>query len=257
MSFALLATAVAGSAVIGAGASLYGANKQADAANNAANMSQQRYNQTRSDLIPYSTTGQQANSTLANLLGTSGNTSTAGYGSLAHQFGPNDLATNLAPGYDFALKQGAQATRNQDTPGAGALSGAALKDLIGFNTGMAQQGYQNAFNNYQTQQNNIYNRLSGLANLGENAAAGVGSVGANLANNQSSAIQNAGAASGQGAVNAAGQLSNGAYLSSLFSGGGAGSSAAANGLVPSASPALAGAGTGGTLTSAISAAGGA
>ena len=115
------------------------------------------------------------------------------YGFLTRQFSPADFLNNLDPGYQFQLQTGGQAIRNQDTPGVGALSGPALKDLMSFNQGMASTGYQNAFNRFTTQQNNIFSRLSAIAGLGQNAATQVGTSGTQLGTGMAQAQAAAGA----------------------------------------------------------------
>jgi hypothetical protein len=75
--------------------------------------------------------------------------------------------------------------------------------LIGYNQNMANTAFNNAFNQYQTQQGNIYNRLAGVANLGQNAASNSGAQGANLAASTAQSITNAGSAQAAGQVGAA------------------------------------------------------
>lgn len=119
-----------------------------------------------------------------------------GYGSLAAAFTPQDYLNNKDPGYDFQLQQGTQALRNAAGAGSGALSGAALKDLIGYNQDYASTGYQNAFGRFTTQQNNVYSRLSGLAGMGQASAGNVAAQGTALAGQQSQALQAGGTAAG-------------------------------------------------------------
>jgi hypothetical protein len=206
---------IAGAAVVGAGISAYGsmsaANTQADAQKNAAAQQYQMFNTIQGQEQPYMAAGNQATSRLSDLLGTSGNQGASGYGSLTSNFTPQDYLNNQDPGYQFRLQTGAQATRNADTPGVGSLSGAALKDLTTFNQGMAATGYQNAFSRYQAQNTNTYNRLTGLATLGQNAASNTGAQGTTLAGNAGSATAAAGGslASGTlGATNAASGAAN-------------------------------------------------
>jgi hypothetical protein len=94
---------------------------------------------------------------------------------------------------------------------------------MGFNQSMASTGYQNAFNRYNTTQNNIFGRLSGIAGLGQNAAANVGNNGTTLGTGvaQSQAAQGASLAGGQlGAANAvAGAAPSLGYLMSGYGGG--------------------------------------
>ena len=142
---------------------------------------------------------------------TAGVDSTAGgtvaSGQFTKGFSPTDFTNNLDPGYGFQLQQGGQAVRNADTPAQGALSGSALKDLMSFNQGLAATGYQNAYNRFQTTQNSIFGRLSGIAGLGQNAAANTGTVGTTLGTGiaQSQAATGAAQAGGQiGVSNAIG-----------------------------------------------------
>lgn len=132
------------------------------------------------------------------------------YGSLLQPFDVEQFYKYQDPGYGFRLQQGTQALRNAAGANSGALSGAALKDLLGYNQDMASQEYTNAFNRYQTQQGNIFSRLSDIARLGQSAAAGVGSAGTALAGNAGQAIANAGAAQGAGIVGAGNALGQGA-----------------------------------------------
>lgn len=151
-----------------------------------------------------------------------------GFGSMLKPF-DIDTFHKYSPAYQFQLGQGQQGVLNADSGNAGALSGAAQKDLIGYNQSMADTSFNNAFNQYNQQQNNIYDRLSGIAHLGQNAAANTGAQGTTLAGNQGSAIANAGAAQAAGQVGAAnaysGAVSNASYLPWLMkgsSGGGGG-----------------------------------
>ena len=132
------------------------------------------------------------------------------FGSLTKPFDAEEFYKYQDPGYWFRLQQGTQGLRNAAAAGSGALSGAALKDLLTYNQDMASQEYGNAFNRYQTTQGNIFSRLSDIARLGQSAAAGVGSAGTQLAGNAGQAISNAGAASGAGIVGAGNALASGA-----------------------------------------------
>lgn len=132
------------------------------------------------------------------------------YGSLTKPFDVEEFYKYQDPGYWFRLQQGTQGLQNSAAAGSGALSGAALKDLLTFNQDMASQEYGNAFNRYQTQQGNIFSRLSGIAQLGQNAASGVGAQGTQLTGQAGQALSNAGAAMGAGYVGAGNALGQGA-----------------------------------------------
>lgn len=132
------------------------------------------------------------------------------YGSFTKPFDVEEFYKYQDPGYWFRLQQGTQGLRNAASAGSGALSGAALKDLLTYNQDMASQEYGNAFNRYQTQQGNIFSRLSDIAHLGQSAAAGVGSQGTALAGQAGQNVYNAGSAAGAGIVGAGNALGQGA-----------------------------------------------
>lgn len=132
------------------------------------------------------------------------------YGSFTQPFDVEQFYKYEDPGYAFRLQQGAQAVQNGAAAGSGALSGAALKDLIGYNQDSASQEYNNSFNRYQTTQGNIFSRLMGIAQLGQNASTATGAQGTQLAGQAGQAISNAGTASGSGIVGGANALTGGA-----------------------------------------------
>jgi hypothetical protein len=143
------------------------------------------------------------------MYGTYGDQGDGQFGSLTKPFDVEEFYNYGDPGYAFQLQQGTQALQNSAAAGSGALSGAALKDLIGYNQQFAGSAYNDAFNRYQTQQGNIYSRLMGVSQLGQNSASGVGTQGVALAGNAGQAISNAGAAYGAGIVGAGNSLSQG------------------------------------------------
>ena len=74
------------------------------------------------------------------------------------------------PGYQFQLQQGQQAiNRSAASKGLNA-SGGTMKDLQGYSQGLANQDYQQAYQNYNTNQNNQFGRLSTIAGMGQTAA---------------------------------------------------------------------------------------
>jgi hypothetical protein len=168
----MLPAAIIGSGIIGAVGSAGAAGTQAAGQQTAAQTQWNMFNTINQQEQPFIQAGYGATSRLNQLL--------APGGELASTFTPQDFLNNLDPGYQFQLQTGGQALRNADTPGVGALSGPALKDLMAFNQGMAATGYQNAFNRFQTTNQNIFNRLSTIAQLGQSAASNVGTAGTQL-----------------------------------------------------------------------------
>lgn len=146
-----------------------------------------------------------------------GDSSDPAYGSFTQPFDVEQFYKYEDPGYAFRLQQGQQGVQNRNSAGSGALSGAAYKDLIDYNQNSASQEYGNAFGRYQTQQNNIFSRLSDIAHLGQAGAAGVGAQGTQLAGNAGQFTSNAGTAEGSGIVGGANALTDGATNAWLWS----------------------------------------
>ena len=213
----MVAAAIVGAGALTAAGSYAASSTQASGQKTAANTQQNMFNTVTANSQPFMNAGYGATSTLSQLMGTSGTpgSTVAGTGGLSNgyltsTFNPTQADLNNYPGYQFALQTGAQATRNADTPGVGALSGAALKDLTNFDVGTASQYYNQDFNQFQTQQNNIYNRLSGIAGLGQSAAAGVGNSGTQLGTGIAQAQAGAAASQAGGIVGATNGLSGSA-----------------------------------------------
>ena len=233
-----VAGAVAFSAAVGSQASKSAANTQAKAQEQAAQTQQNMFNTINAQEQPFMQAGYGATTALNQLLGTGptvvdmngipnniGKVGSTGLpsGYLTQTFNPTQDQLNNYPGYQFALKTGGQAVRNQDTPGVGALSGPALKDLTSFNVGMANQNYSNYFNQFQQQQNNIFARLSGIAGLGQNAASNTGTAGTSLGTGIAQAQAAAGGSQAAGTVGAANALGGAAVpLAYLMSGNSSG-----------------------------------
>lgn len=228
---AWVAVGVAGASLIGgaisANAAGSAADQQAAAARNAQNISQSQFNTINEQEQPYNQSGTGALSQLNYLLGTGTpgqdtgafgaptamSSTGGGYGSLVTPFTTQNFQ-QLSPAYNFQLGQGQQNVLNSDAAGQGALSGSALKDLTNYNQGMANTSFNNAFNQYQTQQGNIFSRLSGIANLGQSAASQTAQSGTALAGQAAQSATNIGTAQAGGTVGAAnawsGALSNAA-----------------------------------------------
>lgn len=153
-----------------------------------------------------------------------GDASDPTYGSFTDPFTVEDFYEYQDPGYAFELQQGSQALQNSAAAGSGALSGAAMKDLLKYSQDYARTSYNDAFNRYNTQQGNIFNRLFSLTQLGQNAAAGVGAQGTALAGNAGQQVYNAGTALGGGIVGAANATAEAPYnywlMRQMQSGGG-------------------------------------
>lgn len=214
-------TSLVGGLIAGQGAKS-AAQTQANSAQQALQFQKDEFNTITGQESPYMQAGQGAQSQLNYLLGigtpgqqvqagkmgvggqpgTASSSTAGGYGSLLTPFN-TDTFHQMSPAYQFQLEQGQQGVLNQDAAAQGSLSGAALKDLISFNQGSANTAFNNAFSQYQTQQQNIYSRLGGVAQLGQNAASNTGAQGVNLAGSAGQAAIGVGTALAGGQVGAA------------------------------------------------------
>jgi len=187
--FTALAVANIGSALIGANASKSAAQTQANASQNAQQQLQTNYQNLAPNYAPYQQTGAQGlaglNQQMPYLT-----TPTSTY----QPFTAQDLNANLAPNYQFQLQQGQTATNLANNATGGLIGGNALKGLQDYTQNTASGAYQNALNNYMTQQGqafnqgqaqqtNIYNRLAGIAGIGQNAVTGLSNLSTGNATN--------------------------------------------------------------------------
>lgn len=191
----MVAVAVLGAGVIGAGATMFGADKAANAqehaADNASNTQMAMFNADKAILQPYVAGGEQG----LNML-------TSRIGDLTTPINMDETTLRNTPGYQFNLTQGLKATQNSAAARGLGVSGAALKGAAGYATGLADSTYQNQFNNANTNQSNAYNRLMGLTQIGQASAAGVGSAG--IATGNSIASNTIGAGNAAAAADMAG-----------------------------------------------------
>jgi len=166
-------------AISQADASRHAANQQADAAKNAQQLQLDMFNRNKQDVQPWVTSGQRGNTELMRLLGLGSPDGFDPNAQLVRPFGMQDFQTD--PGYQFRLQEGENAVLNNRSAMGGLNSGATMRALEQYGQGFASNEYQNAFNRYNTQQGNVYNRLAGLSNTGANSALGVAGLGANAA----------------------------------------------------------------------------
>jgi hypothetical protein len=159
--------AVAGGAMAASGAKK-AAKTQAASADRASEIQQENFEQTRKDLAPYKQAGDTSLNQLMGQMGTNGY--------FNQNFTGQDIYSD--PSYQFRLQQGQNAIQSSAAAQGGLLSGATLKALQNHGQESASQEYGNAYNRFNADQTNRYNRLSNLVGVGQNAAAQVGNAGA-------------------------------------------------------------------------------
>ena len=217
------------SSYTGAKAAKDAANTQAGAAADAQKQLQGNYQSLAPNYTPYQNIGNQGVQTLSNAI-----PQLTAQVPQYQSFTAQDLNANLAPNYAFQLQQGQNATNLANNATGGLIGGNALKGLQDYTQNYASGAYQNALTNYmgqqnqgfnqnQTQQTNIFNRLSGIANIGQNAVSGLSNLSTGNATNIAQlgvGSANAVAAGQVGSANAISggisQAGNNMYLANLL-----------------------------------------
>lgn len=251
------------------------ANTQSKAATRAADLQLQTFNKTQDNLYPYLKSGSAGQGALNSYLGINADSggitdpnapllqnplSSMGAAPQYNMPAYDAAAYRQSPGYAFALQGGTDALTNAGAMKTGALSGNVLKALQGYGSGLANQDYQQNYQNYATDyqnqyksqsnnywntytanrdfNNDLYKYLAGITNQGENAAVGQGQIGTAAASNAGGALIGAGNARASGIVGSSNAITGGlnslstllqspvqdnSYLSKLFDfGGGSG-----------------------------------
>lgn len=216
-------TALAGAAITSDGAKS-AASTQSDAARYAADKQDQQWQQTQGNMKPYLQLGTSAISPLLRAMGydaTPNGDGTYNFNGvdasnpLMQRFSaPTAAEARATPGYQFTLDQGLKATQNSAAARGLGTSGAALKGASTFASGLANSTYNdvyqralNTFNtNYSSAANNV-NRLSNMVGNGQNAAGGLGALGAQTTANIGNTITSGANALAAGTIGSANALS--------------------------------------------------
>src|SRR3990167_223531 len=200
---------IIGGSVLGSGllarASTKAAETQSEAAQAAAGVSSRQFEQTRADVRPFTIAGQDATAALHALFGL-GPGQNALESALLKPFGGDQAALEATPGYQFTRSQGLKAVHNAAAAKGLGSSGQALRGAAEFATGLADQTFGSQFDRYQSQQQNIVNRLMQLIGTGANTGVQTGAIGVQGAANIGSNIVGAGTAQAAGQVGTASTL---------------------------------------------------
>ena len=201
----------AGSAIGGLSQAYAGqraAGAQVDAANRAIDLQAQ---QRREDIARLQPRLDVGNNALAQMQ------SGAFAQPAAFTYNPNKYVAS--PGYDFRRNQGLLALDRTAAANAGLQSGAALKAAARFGGDLAAQDYRefdardyaralDAYNSSVARSNTGYNRLAGLADVGQTAGTQIGTAGQNYATNVGNLTGQAGQATGAGYLGAGSSINN-------------------------------------------------
>lgn len=128
------------------------------------------------------------------------------FGSLMRRFGMADFEAD--PGYAFRQSEGMKGVENSAAARGGLLSGAALKAIQKYGQDLASQEYGNAYQRFNADQTNKYNRLAGIVNTGQGATNQVSNAASQFGQQQGSNIMAAGNAQAAGIVGSANALNS-------------------------------------------------
>lgn len=159
--------------IINAIASANAAAQQEKAAKEAMGLQREMWETQRADQAPWLEAGRNS---LAQLLRLNAD--------------PSSIASS--PAFQFRLAEGQKALERSAAARGGLNSGGFMKDLTRYSQGLASDEYGNQ-----------WNRLAGLAGVGQNSAQSLGGLGSNYANMMSQLY------GAQGNANAAGQIAIG------------------------------------------------
>lgn len=190
----MIPAAIIGSSLLGGSSAKSAAKTQAAAADRAAELQNEQFQQTRQDQMPWLRAGEGALNKLV--------------GAVDYQkFGMDQFQAD--PGYAFRLSEGQKTLDRSAAARGGLISGAALRAATRYGQDMGSQEFTNAFNRYQTERNAMLNPLQSLAGVGQTTAAQLGQTGAANAANVGNLITGGAAASAAGQVGAANAITGG------------------------------------------------
>jgi hypothetical protein len=193
------------------------AQLQAQESQNALNFQEQEFNTTQANQKPFLQAGQTAVGDLSSLLAPGGSLSQPWTGTFTP---PTAAQAEATPGFQSTLQVGQNAIQNSAAAQGNLLSGGTEAALDQYSQGLASTNYQQAFNNALTQygtayntfennQANQFNRLASVAGLGQTTATNLGQEGQQAASNVGNIDLTTGAQQGQDALNAASATASG------------------------------------------------
>lgn len=198
-----VATAIAGSAVLGAVVSTQASKRAADAQENAtdkaASTELEMFDRNAALQEPWRQAGIGALGDLTK--------GTQAGGDYMRDFAMSDFQRD--PGYQFRMDEGMRGIEASAAARGGVLSGGNLKDLTRFGQDFASGEYSNAYNRFNADRDRRFGRLSQLAGIGQTATGQITSQGAQTAQNIGDYQTQAGNARASGYVGQANAINQG------------------------------------------------
>lgn len=181
----------------------------AAAQNNATAELGRQYDITRSDTAPWRSVGGGAITQLGTLASGTGSP-------LTRKFSISDFWNDpvVQAGYQSGLDLGTKALKNAAPLTTGLDSGAAMKELVKFGTDYTGQKANESYGRFTNDQGNVYNKLAGLAGIGQTANTNLAQVGASTSGDIARATMTGGTnmanlISGMGNARAASSIAGG------------------------------------------------
>lgn len=203
-----VASAIAATAVIGAGSAYLAGKEQSKAAGKATaaeeriadkNLELQREltAQQREDFLPWRDVGEQALDRIWQ-------------GVQSGEFEVGDVDVTKDPGYEFRMSEGIKALDKSASARGRLLSGAHKKALTRYSQGLASQEYANAYARERDKLGRRFNILSGLSGGGQASAARQAGATSQLAGTSGNILSNLGTSQARGEL-LKGDATAGAY----------------------------------------------
>lgn len=168
--------------IMGGNATEKAAKSQEEAANQTNALNRYMYDTTRADYAPYREAGYSGLNRLLALSGIGGDPLSA---------------LQLDPSYQFRQQEQQNALDRASSAGGRMFSGRAQKDLAKYSGDLASQEYSN-----------VWNRLAGIAGVGQNALGSTAAAGQNYAGQAGNAMMQAGNARASGYMGQANAYGN-------------------------------------------------
>jgi len=207
-----MAALYAGGALLSGGGGYLGAQKTAAASQQAGGtnamlqalamqQAQQRFNEAKGTLTPYTDVGASTIGLLSKYLqGTGAQQAGVGGGgaNLLSTFAPTMAQLEATPGYQFARSQGLGAMTNAAAARGLGTSGNLVRGLGEYATGFASQTFNDQLKNYLMQNQQAFNMLMGPSQLGAQAGQSIMQGASQFNPQMMAAAQGVGTAYGQG-----------------------------------------------------------
>ncbi len=120
---------------------------------------------------PYFEVGTGGLGVLADMMGIDGvlgnQEKSDNFGMLLKSFGADDFEAD--PGYQFRLDEGQKAIERAAAARGQYYDPSTVKSLSNYNSSMADQTYNDAYNRYNMDQGNVFNRLAATTGIGQTA----------------------------------------------------------------------------------------